>query len=101
MLHCGTYVPFIYTHVDKYPICQKRNTLITKFLTYRCKSNKILVLDLIRPFYPNLHKNFDVKGYESCGKGPLQNTGTISQIYLEKMFFVFFEMSAFDVEFDV
>ena len=56
MLHCGTSVPFIYTHVDKYPICQKRNTLITKFLTYRCKSNKMLVLDLILPFYPNLHK---------------------------------------------
>ena len=57
MLRCKNSVPFICTHVGKYAICQKSNTLLTKknqFLAYRWKSNKMLPLHLILPFYPNL-----------------------------------------------
>ena len=57
-------------------------------------------MHVILPFHPKLHKIL-MSSVMNHAKKPLKNIGTISQIFLdlfERMFFVFFEMSACDVE---
>ena len=70
-------------------------------MAYRCKSNKMLLLYLILPFFPKLHKISMSRVLNHAKK----DLGKILEpylkylwIYLDKMFFGFFEMSAFDEE---
>ena len=80
LMLCGNSVSFIYTHVNQYPICQKKNTLLTK-KSYRCKSNRMLLLQLILQFHPKLHKILMSRVMNHAENSLLKNIGTISKIF--------------------